>query len=181
MSREERTEWRDLEFSIRHREFGDNVPFTDCDGFAGIEYDQFTAVAFVEYKKEFAKQDFEHSAHTRVMRDTAMKAGLMFFVVVYSGSFNWYLLVAMTERSGRSLNAFKEEHAALGHARLNERLTTPDRWHVTEKGYITWLYWIRSRKLPLSLRFDNRGVLIPGEKYIERFPERRPGPFLNLT
>lgn len=49
MSSHERTGWRDLEFSLRHRDWGLDVPTVDVD-FLAIEYDLGEPVALVDYK-----------------------------------------------------------------------------------------------------------------------------------
>jgi hypothetical protein len=53
----ERSGWRDLELSQRHRAWGFDVPAVDIDYF--LAYDNGKAVALIEYKHERAQpQDF---------------------------------------------------------------------------------------------------------------------------
>jgi hypothetical protein len=54
--RRERTEWRDLELSKRHREWGLNCPAVDID-FLMVEYYYGKPVALIDYKRFTGSKD----------------------------------------------------------------------------------------------------------------------------
>lgn len=68
--RRERTGWRDMELSRRHREWGFNCPGVDLD-FLMVEYNLGRPVALVEYKYHEAQQpNLSHPTY-RALRDLA--------------------------------------------------------------------------------------------------------------
>ena len=85
--RAERTEWRDLDLSKRHRAWGFNCPAVDLD-FLMVEYNLGKAVAIVEYKHFRARwPNLQHPTY-RALADLAdnyngLAGGLPFFVVFY--------------------------------------------------------------------------------------------------
>lgn len=85
MSANERSGWRDMELSLRHRDWGFNCPAADID-FLMVEYNVGKPVALVEYKRFTAKApDTTHPTY-RAIRDLAdgyREGGLPFYMAFY--------------------------------------------------------------------------------------------------
>lgn len=73
--RPERTGWRDIELSKRHRCWGWNCPAIDLD-LVLLEYDRGKAVAIVEYKHERTPLQFPTHPSYQALIDLADRAGL---------------------------------------------------------------------------------------------------------
>lgn len=125
----ERTGWRDLRLSERHRRWGWDCPAVDLD-FLFLEYDKGKAVALVEYKHEFSP--LQHSTHPtyQALIDLANRASLPVFGVRYADDFTWYLVTPLNEWAKI----------------LCEKQTT-----MTEEEWVTFLYHIRGYELPDSI------------------------------
>jgi hypothetical protein len=163
MSREERTGWRDDDFSQRHRRWGSNCPMLDFDMLVG-EYDDCRLVAMIEYKHEFSTNSIDPTEDPNVMVliDAANRCEQMAFVVRYANSYEWYQIYPLSERSKRSLKMFRKYYPDFESIKHREQ-DGKNRWTVTEKGFITYLYWLRYRELPISLKFNEHGLLIWSE------------------
>lgn len=122
--RAERSNWRDQELSLRHRNWGWDCPATDLD-FVMLEYDKGEAEAIVEYKHEMAKPADPMSASFRALKDLGNRAGIPVFGVRYAADFSWYLVVPLNPLAQRIL---------------------PKRQRMTESEYIKLLYCIRGRR-----------------------------------
>lgn len=134
--KEERTAWRDLALSQRHRLWGWDCPAVDLD-FLFLEYDRGKAVAIVEYKNERAPE--QHSSHPtyQAMIDLGTRAGIPVFACRYASDFSWWKPVALN---------------AAARAQLDDRPT----W--TERQWVEFLYWIRGYSLPASVFDDDQAV-----------------------
>lgn len=129
--REERTGWRDLGLSHRHRLWGWDCPAVDID-FLMVEYDRGIARALVEYKNECAPEpDWEHPS-MRAIGDVASRAGIPFLVVCYATDFAWFDVWPCNTEAKR--------WAPEGNVTLSE----PE--------YVNMLYRIRGRLMPSSVR-----------------------------
>ena len=161
MSAEERTGWRDHEFSERHRRWGANCPMTDID-FIVAEYDERRMYAVVDYKHEFRHDSVNPAAeaNTAVLIDMGERTENLVFIVRYAHSFAWYQVNPLTTRAQRSLEKFKKYHPECGSFKNKQSGCPAGRWYMTEKGYVTYQYWLRDRELPGDLKFNNDGVLI---------------------
>lgn len=130
--RKERSGWRDLRLSARHREWGWNTPAVDLD-FLFLEYDKGKAVALVEYKHECAST--QHSIHPtyQAMIDLGDRAKVPVFACRYKDDFSEWRVVP--------LNGFA-------------RKWIPQIETMTERQWVTFLYKIRGYDLPKSV-FDS--------------------------
>lgn len=124
--RPERTGWRDLSLSARHRGWGFDCPAVDVDFM--LEYDNGKAAALVEYKHERASEvDTGHPTFT-ALADLGDRAGLPVFVVRYAADFSWFCVKPLNRQA--------------------------ERWHpqetrMTEGAWVETLYAIRA-----ETRFD---------------------------
>jgi len=128
----ERTGWRDLRLSQRHRRWGWDCPAVDLD-FLFLEYDAGKAVALVEYKHEQAAQQWPSHPTYLAMRDLGTRAGVPVFGVRYADDFSWWRVVPLN-----------------GDAK--HWLPVPRK--MTERGWVTFLYRLRGRSLPPNLFED---------------------------
>lgn len=92
--REERTGWRGLRLSERHRRWGWDCPAVDLD-FLFLEYDREKAVAIVEYKHERATPQFRTHPTYQAMIDLGDRAGVPVFGVRYADDFSWWRVTAL--------------------------------------------------------------------------------------
>ena len=133
--KEERTGWRDLGLSERHREWGWDCPALDID-FLMLEYDNGSPVALIEYKHEYApKQKIKHPSIKALIRlGTAYRnegqSGIPVFGVRYSDSYSWFKVTPLNVVAGVHLKVATE---------------------FTEQEYVEFLYKIRGRKMPKDL------------------------------
>ena len=130
--RPERTGWRDLSLSQRHRRWGWDCPAVDLD-FLFLEYDNGKAVALVEYKHEQAAPQYRTHPTYQAMIDLGNRAGVPVFGVRYAGDFSWWRVCP--------LNA---------HAKMWLRQQT----RMTEHEWVTLLYRVRGREAPADLFVD---------------------------
>lgn len=124
--REERSGWRDLTLSQRHREWGWDCPAVDLD-FLLLEYDKGKASALVEYKHEDAAPVRMVHPTMRALQDLSDRAGLPALVVRYADDFSLFRVTPLNE---------------LAREWVSERTT------MTEQEYVALLYRIRGRELP---------------------------------
>jgi len=125
----ERTGWRDMNLSERHRLWGWDCPAVDLD-FLFLEYDRGKAVALVEYKHERARPQMPLHPTYQAMRDLADRAGVPFFACRYKADFSEFLVVPLNQKAKEIL---------------------PERKPMTEAGWVSFLYRIRGREMPESL------------------------------
>ena len=125
----ERTGWRDLRLSERHRRWGWDCPAVDLD-FLFLEYDKGKAVALVEYKHELAL--VQHSTHPtyQAMIDLGNRASIPVFGVRYADDFTWWRVTPLNSCA----KTFCEEQTTM-----------------TEEEWVTFLYHIRGYELPDSI------------------------------
>jgi len=135
--REERSGWRDLDLSQRHRKWGWDCPAVDLD-FLFLEYDKGKAVAIVEYKHERAAPQYASHPTYQAMIDLGTRAHIPVFVCRYKSDFSEWLAVPLNE---------------FAYERLPERRT------MTEREWVTFLYELRGYTPPESL-FDGANIRI---------------------
>lgn len=85
----ERTGWRDLALSQRHRLWGWNLPAVDLD-FPMLEYCFARPCGLVEYKNEHAAPIKPNHPTFRAMTEWCNLAKLPFFVTRYASNFSWW-------------------------------------------------------------------------------------------
>ncbi len=125
--RAERTGWRDQELSLRHRAWGWDCPAVDID-FLMVEYDKGEPVAVVEYKHENAPPQSPSHPSYRALVKLADRAGLPMLFVRYAADFSWFRVTPLNDCAMAILPA---------------RLT------MTEQEWVTLLYRLRGREVPL--------------------------------
>ena len=136
--KQERTGWRDLALSQRHRKWGWDCPCVDID-FLFLEYDKGKAVALVEYKNEKAPPQFATHPTYQAMIDLATRADIPIFCCRYSSDFTTWKVTWLNKKASELL---------------------PQRTVVmTEKEWVVFLYKIRGYDAPDKL-FDNDGILL---------------------
>ena len=128
----ERSGWRDLALSERHRRWGWDCPAVDLD-FLFLEYDQGHPVAIVEYKNEHARPQWPSHPTYLAMRELGTRAGIPVFGVRYADDFSWWRV--------SPLNILAKTWA-------------PAQVQMTERGWVGLLYTIRGRSTPADLFTD---------------------------
>lgn len=130
MTASERTGWRDVEISGRHRRWGFNCPAVDLD-FLMVEYHLGVPVAIVEYKHhnnhEGESINFNHATYRALggLVDAATGKPLPFIVARYWPE-NWSFRVKpVNDRA----------------AELLRRTGWSD---MSERTYVSMLYWLRN-------------------------------------
>lgn len=121
----ERTGWRDMNLSERHRMWGWDCPAVDLD-FLFLEYDKGRAVALVEYKHERAKPQLAVHPTYQAMIDLANRADVPVFACRYAADFSWFRIIPLNSRA--------KDHA-------------PQRFETDEAGWVAFLYRIRGREI----------------------------------
>lgn len=135
--RTERTGWRDLGLSERHRQWGWDCPAVDLD-FLFLEYDRGKATALVEYKHERAQPQLASHPTYQALIDLGTRAGIPVFAVRYADDYSWWRVVP--------LNAAAREWV-------------PERCEMTEREYISMLYRVRGYEAPERL-FEDAKVAV---------------------
>lgn len=125
----ERTGWRDEKISLRHRQWGFDVPAVDLD-FIMMEFDHARVCCLVEYKNEFAAIQYPTHPSYRAMIDLADRALIPFIACRYGSEFSWW--------KAHPLNKFARKY-----------LQGPT--ELSEKGWVELLYRIRGRSMPQDL------------------------------
>lgn len=135
----ERSGWRDLSLSERHRRWGWDTPAVDLD-FLFLEYDRGRAVAIVEYKHEAAALQYRTHPTYQALIDLGCRAGVPVFGVRYKADFsNWRAV---------PLNALAE-HWLPGWRAVD----------MTEREWVTLLYNLRGYQPPEDL-FQNSELVV---------------------
>lgn len=117
--KKERTFKRDLGLSLRHREWGWDVPVLDLDF---VEYADGRPVSLIEYKLEnAAERDFRHPSYQALI-ELGTRASLPVFEVTYAADFRWFIVIAMNDIA---------------------KWILPVRTKMAENEYVQFLYWIR--------------------------------------
>ena len=135
--RQERTGWRDLSLSQRHRKWGWDCPAVDLD-FLFLEYDKGKAVAIVEYKHEKAKEQFASHPTYQAMIDLGTRADVPVIAVRYADDFTWWKVIPLNGKAREWL---------------------PERQEMTEREWVTFLYNLRGYNPPEEL-FDGSKIKI---------------------
>jgi hypothetical protein len=136
--RKERTGWRDLSLSQRHRRWGWDCPAVDLD-FLFLEYDKGKAVALVEYKHEQAAPQYRTHPTYQAMIDLSDRACVPCFACRYANDFSWFKIHALN--------------------RIAENFLPEKQKDMTEKEWVTFLYKIRGYDVPEDL-FTDMGISI---------------------
>jgi hypothetical protein len=135
--RPERSGWRDLALSQRHRKWGWDCPAVDLD-FLFLEYDKGEPVAIIEYKHERASPQYASHPTYQAMIRLGTRANIPVFAARYKDDFSDFAIVP--------LNALAQEKL-------------PDRKNMTEREWVTFLYNIRGYTPPDQL-FDGAKIKI---------------------
>lgn len=133
--REERTGFRDLSLSARHRKWGWDCPCVDLD-FLLIEYDRGLPVAIIEYKNEHAAPQYASHPTFQALINLGTKADLPVFFVRYSDDFSEWVV--------SPLNAVAHKHC-------------DQKTLMSEREWVTFLYKLRGYCPPEEL-FDGACV-----------------------
>ncbi|MDO8669949.1 MAG: hypothetical protein Q7O66_00780 [Dehalococcoidia bacterium] len=133
----ERSGWRDLRLSERHRRWGWDCPAVDLD-FLFLEYDKGQPVAIVEYKHERALPQRASHPTYQAMINLGTRAGVPVFAARYKDDFTEWLVIP--------LNAIAREKL-------------PERQTMNEREWVTFLYELRGYTPPEEL-FDGASVII---------------------
>lgn len=136
--KQERTGWRDLELSQRHRRWGWDCPAVDID-FLFLEYDKGKAVAIVEYKNEKAPPQYATHPTYQAIIDLGTRAGVPVFACRYSSDFTTWKVTYLNDVASKYMD--------------NRTI------NMTEKEWVVFLYKIRGYQPPESL-FNSDGILI---------------------
>jgi len=135
--KQERSCWRDLRLSQRHRRWGWDCPAVDLD-FLFLEYDKGKAVALVEYKHEKAAPQYATHPTYQAMIDLGNKAGIPVFASRYFDDFLQWIITPLNIHATKWL---------------------PERVTMTECEWVKFLYHIRGYELPDGI-FDYEGCVI---------------------
>ena len=135
--RQERTGWRDLQLSERHRKWGFDCPAVDID-FLLIEYDKGKPTAIVEYKHEEAPKQWTGHPSYRAMIRLGTDAGIPVFAARYSSDFSTWRVTGLNK---------------IARTFLTERET------MDERQFVTFLYKVRGITPPDDL-FDGETIRI---------------------
>lgn len=137
MSAQERTGWRDLSISERHRTYGFNSPAVDID-FLLTEYDRGKPVALIEYKEmrnfEGDNIDLNHPSYTAIadLGDQRLES-IPFYVARYDKDPWWFRVKPANET-----------------ARATWHLDGDEWQNLTEKDFVKGLYKLRGRSLDFA-------------------------------
>ena len=128
--RQERTGWRDMRLSERHRQWGWNCPAVDLD-FLFLEYDRGLPTAIVEYKHEQAQAVSLGHPTYHAISVLADRAGVPFIICRYKDDFSlWRVTPA---------NTLAREYMPDGEA------------YFSEPGWVRFLYRLRGYECPQSI------------------------------
>lgn len=131
--KQERSGWRDLALSQRHRRWGWDCPAVDLD-FLFLEYDKGKAVALVEYKHERAAPQYRTHPTYQAMIDLGTRAQIPVIGCRYAQDFSWW--------RPRALNA------------IAKIWIQAEQSQITERDWVTLLYRIRGYEPPADLFVD---------------------------
>jgi len=127
--KKERTGWRDLSLSQRHRRWGWDCPAVDLD-FLFLEYDRGRAVALVEYKHELAAPQFASHPTYQAMIDLGNRAGVPVFACRYKDDFSEWQVTPLNEIA---------------------KTFCRERKNMTESEWVTFLYRLRGYDIPAGV------------------------------
>jgi hypothetical protein len=130
--RKERTGWRDLALSERHRLWGWNLPAVDLD-FLFLEYDRGKAVALVEYKHVRASPQNSIHPTYQAMIDLGNRAGIPVIACRYQNDFTRWTITPLN---------------------VAAKKWVPQQTVLDERGWVTLLYKIRGYDVPPELFTD---------------------------
>lgn len=130
----ERTGWRDMSLSLRHREWGYDCPAIDIDF---LEYDKGRAIALCEWKHERAPLH-TNDANMRARRDLANRAGVPLFVIYRCEKLSWFEIYPENSIAREMFSSSGVEPG-------------PYRTQGGEIELVQFLYWLRGRVLPDSV------------------------------
>lgn len=124
--KKERSGWRDLGLSDRHRRWGWDCPAVDLD-FLFLEYDKGKAVALVEYKHERAA--IQHAIHPtyQAMIDLGNRASIPVFACRYKNDYSEWIVTPLNGIARKFLS---------------------ERKAMTEREWVSFLYEIRGYSVP---------------------------------
>ena len=125
----ERSGWRDLRLSARHRRWGWDCPAVDLD-FLFLEYDRGKAVALVEYKHELAEPQYASHPTYQAMIDLGTRADVPVFACRYTDNFDVWGVVPLNDSALQWL---------------------PERCEMTEREWVAFLYRLRGYDVPEAL------------------------------
>ncbi len=127
----ERTMWRDMQLSLRHRKWGYDCPAVDID-FMFCEYDNALPVAIVEYKSfEAEVVNLKASSSLAALRTMCDRAGMYFFVVRYRQSPYLFRVLSGNAKARYYLNGLGINNV----------------W-ISEYDFVSLLYELRGRTIP---------------------------------
>lgn len=133
-TKQERTGWRDLRLSERHRRWGWDCPAVDLD-FLFLEYDHGKAVALVEYKHELAAPQYASHPTYQAMIDLGNRASVPVFAARYADDFSTWEITPLNPTARQWLNK---------------------RTGMTEREWVEFLYRIRGHELPDEVFNDSK-------------------------
>jgi hypothetical protein len=133
----ERTGWRDLRLSQRHRRWGWNCPAIDLD-FLLLEYDRGKAVAIVEYKHERAPLQFPMHPSYQALIDLGDRAGVPVFACRYADDFTWWRAIPLNRTAKQWMT---------------------DRSRMSEPEWVGFLYRMRGYELPPEVFADSEAAI----------------------
>jgi hypothetical protein len=135
--RPERSGWRDLSLSNRHRKWGWDCPAVDLD-FLFLEYDKGDPVAIIEYKHEMASPQYASHPTYQAMIRLGTRANVPVFAARYKDDFSDFSVVPLNALAQKKL---------------------PERKNMTEREWVTFLYHLRGYTPPEQL-FDGANIKI---------------------
>jgi hypothetical protein len=127
--REERSGWRDMRLSDRHRRWGWDCPAVDLD-FLFLEYDRGLPVAIVEYKHERALPVSLGHPTYHAIRALADMANIPFLVCRYKDDFSKWKVTPANEQAKKHLPVEKVFY---------------------EDGWVSFLYRLRGYQCPQTI------------------------------
>ena len=134
----ERTGWRDLALSQRHRLWGLGCPATDID-FLLIEYDPIIKgrpVALLEFKHERAMPQYPSKPTIQALIQLGTNAGIPVFAVRYKSDWSNWKMIPLNQRA---------------------RIHLPKRIDMTERELVTFLYGLRGLA-PKNILFNGNYI-----------------------
>lgn len=130
MSRHEMTFKRDMSFHVARRRFGYNIPATDIDF---LEYDRLEPVLLWEAKSNRSSwRNGNRTASMVVQWKLANMAGIPYAVVEHNDEWS--------EITVCKIDDWKDKKPIIA-----------DEQKMTLKQFVSWLYEIRNRRVPLVL------------------------------
>ena len=127
----ERTGWRDIGLSLRHREWGKACAAVDID-FLMVEYNRRIPVALVEYKNEHAEPPDLRSANFDAIRVLANDSRIPFYLCRYGTDYSWFEVTALTHLARQCLGG--------------------DKVTLSERQYVKFLYNHRRQEMPEDVK-----------------------------